>query len=118
MTFEKIAKPRWSMFFDRTSAQLEGKAVTCEVIGPDLGDQIEADGPALEGISYDPHDDAVYLALRIPGDRTLQHVISGPKDVEAQFEGGNLTQLAFIDREERTQLVRLREPLKLPSVTA
>ena len=49
--------------FDRLSKTLEGKQAEIEVASLSLGDQVEAEWLPLHGITYDPNDDLVEVAL-------------------------------------------------------
>jgi len=48
-----IPREQWIRFFDDFSKNHEGWIVTLEVVGSDIGDQDEADGLPLVGISAD-----------------------------------------------------------------
>jgi hypothetical protein len=50
----EILREQWISFFNNFSKQHEGWIVTVEVIDSDLGDQEEAAGLPLVGISYIP----------------------------------------------------------------
>jgi Family of unknown function (DUF5335) len=59
----KLNKPQLRQLFDRITKQLKGKRAEVEVASLRLGDQIQADTVPLLGLSYDPDDDAVAIAL-------------------------------------------------------
>ena len=63
MTARKLDKSQWRTFFDRLSKTLEGKQAEIEVASLSLGDQVEAEWLLLHGITYDPNDDLVEVAL-------------------------------------------------------
>jgi hypothetical protein len=63
MTTRKLNKKQWRTFFDHVSTMLEGKQAEIEVASLRLGDQIEAEWLPLLGITYDPEDDLVEVAL-------------------------------------------------------
>jgi hypothetical protein len=63
MTTRKLDKRQWRTVFDRLSKTLEGKQAEIEVASLSLGDQVEAEWLPLHGITYDPNDDLVEVAL-------------------------------------------------------
>ncbi|MFL6824414.1 MAG: DUF5335 domain-containing protein [Xanthobacteraceae bacterium] len=105
MTTRKLDKTQWRTFFDRLSTTLEGKQAEIEIASLRLGDQLEADWLPLLGIAYDPNDDIVEVALEGLEPREL-YVEEGP---------GGLTALEIIDADDVKQIVKLRDPLMLPS---
>src|SRR5262245_55162731 len=97
-------------FFDRVSKMLEGKQAEIEVISLGLGDQVEAEWLPLLGIVYDPNDDIVEVALE-----DLDHLIQKPRDVYVEEGPGGLVALEIVDADDVKQIVKLRDPLMLPS---
>ena len=75
-----------------------------------LGAQLEADWLPLLGIVYDPNDDIVEVALE-----GLDHLISKPRELYIEEGSGGLTALEIIDADDVKQIVKLRDPLMLPS---
>jgi hypothetical protein len=110
MTTRKLDKTQWRTFFDRLSTTLEGKQAEIEIASIRLGDQIEADWLPLLGIAYDPNDDIVEVALE-----GLDHLIPKPRELYAEEGPGGLTALEIIDADDVKQIVKLRDPLMLPS---
>ncbi len=110
MTTRKLDKTQWRTFFDRLSTTLEGKQAEIEIASLRLGDQVEADWLPLLGIAYDPNDDIVEVALE-----GLDHLIPKPRELYAEEGPGGLTALEIIDADEVKQIVKLRDPLMLPS---
>jgi Family of unknown function (DUF5335) len=110
MTTRKLDKTQWRTFFDRLSTTLEGKQAEIEIASLRLGDQVEADWLPLLGIAYDPDDDIVEVALE-----GLDHLIPKPRELYAEEGPGGLTALEIIDADDVKQIVKLRDPLMLPS---
>lgn len=108
MTTRKLDKAQWRTFFDRLSSTLEGKEAEIEIASLRLGDQVEADWLPLLGISYDPNDDVVDVALE-----GLDHLISKPRELYVQEEVGGLAAVEIIDADDVKQIVKLRNPLML-----
>jgi Family of unknown function (DUF5335) len=110
MTTRKLDKTQWRTFFDRLSATLEGKQAEIEIASLRLGDQVQADWLPLFGIAYDPNDDIVEVALE-----GLDHLIYKPRELYAEEGPGGLTALEIIDADDVKQIVKLRDPLRLPA---
>jgi hypothetical protein len=109
MSPRKLEKSEWRPFFDRVSKLLVGKRAEIEVASLALGDQIEAEWLPLIGITYDPKDDLVEIALE-----GVDHMI--PKPREIYVEGGpiGLESVEIVDASGTKQIVLLRDPLMLP----
>ena len=110
MTTRKLDKKQWRTFFDRVSTTLEGKEAEIEIASLRLGDQVEAEWLPLIGIAYDPNDDIVEVALE-----DLDHLIAKPRDVYVEEGAGGLVALEIVDADGIKQIVKLRDPLMLPS---
>ena len=110
MATRKLDKTQWRTFFDRLSKMLEGKQAEIEVVSLGLGDQVEAEWLPLIGIAYDPNDDIVEVALE-----DLDHLIAKPRDVYVEEGPGGLVALEIVDADDVKQIVKLRDPLMLPS---
>ena len=113
MTTRKLDKTHWRTFFDRLSTTLEGKQAEIEVASLRLGAQLQADWLPLLGIAYDPNDDIVEVALE-----GLDHLISKPRELYIEEGAGGLTALEIVDADDVKQIVKLRDPLMLPSPSA
>src|SRR6266540_3009494 len=107
MTIRKLEKPEWRPFLDVVSKLLEAKEAEIEVASLDLGDQVQAEWLPLLGITYDPNDDIVEVALD-----GLDHMIHKPRELYAEEGPGGLTALEIIDADDVKQIVKLRDPLR------
>src|SRR5437763_9505809 len=110
MAVWKIDKPEWRAFFDWFSRGLLGARVELEVASLDPGDQIEAEWLPLLGITYDDKDDLLEIALE-----GVDHLIYGPREVWADLNVGELMSFEVIDDQGVSQIIKLRQPLMLPS---
>ena len=110
MAVRKIDKPELRAFFDWFSRGLLGARVELEVASLDLGDQIEAEWLPLLGITYDDKDDLLEIALE-----GVDHLIYGPREVWADLNVGELMSFEVIDDRGVSQIIKLRQPLMLPS---
>jgi Family of unknown function (DUF5335) len=110
MTTRKLDKKQWRTFLDGVAAMLEGKQAEIEVASLDLGDQVQAEWLPLIGISYDPNDDLVEVALE-----GLDHLISKPREIYVEDGAEGIVALEIVDADDEHQIVRLRDPIALPS---
>lgn len=111
MTATKIDRSRWAPFLDTATKSLAGKRAEIEVVSLDLGDQIEAEWIPLIGITYDPKDDLIEIALE-----GLDHLIRSPRELFIDYSVGDVAAaLEIIDADGRRQIVKFKDPLALPS---
>lgn len=113
MNYQQIEKSGWQRFFDAISTTMEGTRIGIEVIGLDIGDQIEAESLPISGITYDPNDDALYFYAE-DVDRHVGHTISSPREIYAQLGTNGLSEVVVMDSDDHKQIVRFRAPLELP----
>lgn len=111
MAVTELPRERWQSSFDQVSKSLHGQRVKVEVVGPgDLGDRIAADWIALQGLTFDPHDDA--LTVFADG---LEHRVRHPSRIDVEAEGVSVSSVQAVDGEGRRHIVLLSEPLSLPA---
>src|ERR1700736_2285534 len=110
---KKLEKTQGSVYFALISKALTGKRAEIEVASLKLGDQIEAEWLPFFGISYDPRDDVIALALE-----GHDHLIHKPRELYIEGEGLELSSLGVIDGDVMRQIVVLRDPLMLPAPSA
>jgi hypothetical protein len=110
MLTKEIPREEWIKFFDDFSKKHEGWIVNVEVIGSDLGDQVEATGLPLVGISADLKAGENRIEIITGGrpDAALNRIIDSPKRVwlkqpqgvadeaiEVESEDGTMTLVSF-----------------------
>ncbi len=110
---QTLPASEWRPFFDRMSKGLLGTWAEIEVATLDLGDQIIAEWVPLLGITYDSKDDVLDVAL----DRA-NHLIQRPREIVVEETADGLASVAVIDESGARQIVRLKQPLKLPAATS
>ena len=113
MTIRKLDKQEWKPFFDGVSKVLGAKQAEIEVLSLDLGDQVEAEWLPLMGLTYDPKNDLLDVALE-----GLDHMIRKPREIYVEDGGVGLASLAVVDAEGARQVVKLRDPMALPAPQA
>jgi hypothetical protein len=109
MTARRLDKKEWKPFFEIVSRVLGAKQAEIEVLSLDLGDQVEAEWLPLLGLTYDPKNDLLDVALE-----GLDHLIRQPREIYVEDGGIGLASLAVVDAEGARQIVKLRDPMALP----
>jgi hypothetical protein len=84
MATRELEKTERRPFFDRVSRGLIGNRAEILIAAPNLGNQIEAEWLPLLGITYDPKDDILEIALE-----GLDHMIRKPRVIYVGDTGGN-----------------------------
>jgi Family of unknown function (DUF5335) len=103
-----IPKAAWQPFFDSLSAVVVGKRAEIEVASLDIGDQIVAEWLPLLGMTYDPGDDLLDIAVT-----GLNHLIRRPRQIVTEEGDDGVELIAVISEDDTQQVVRLKEPLML-----
>jgi hypothetical protein len=110
MPTRKLDNQQWRTFLDRVSKTVMGKQAEIEVASLRLGDQVEARWLPLLGMTYDPNDDIVEVALE-----GLDHLISKPREIFVEDGAEGVVALEIIDADGVRQIIKLRAPLMLPA---
>lgn len=116
-TTEELDAGRWHEYFDSLTPSIEGSLATIELMGEQVGDQLDVERMPLQAISYDPKDDVLEIALGGRGVRypvVLRHFISSPQTITVE-ESGSITPTAILvtDGDGVRTLIRLFEPVEL-----
>jgi hypothetical protein len=80
-----IDRTSWQGFFDTLSEEHHGELITIEVLGNDIGDQVEAERLPFNYASYDGKDDVVVIGVGGDSPRfpvVLRHMIWHPTEVD------------------------------------
>jgi hypothetical protein len=114
MSTQEVFRNDWSNFFHGFSSSHQGWLATIEVLGSELGAQIEGRELPFVGItteSTEPGQDRIALMFGRTPDEHLTHTITGPAHVrlDQAAEGDNET-LQIESDGDTTTLVRFRSP--------
>jgi hypothetical protein len=71
MQTKEIQQNEWPKFFDNFSRKHEGEILSIEILGTDIGAQLEEKGLALEGITAEAAGDTIVI---MAGGRPDDHV--------------------------------------------
>jgi hypothetical protein len=114
----QIPRQAWRSYFEELTDVLGTVEATIEVVGRDVGDQIEAERLILTDITYDDESDAIIVGLEAPGSSAerIEHRIERPQSVLlATGEPPPLEVVYDIEDGEHHQwLIRLERPPALP----
>ncbi len=83
MVSREIPREQWISYFDEFSRNHEGWIIALKVIGSDIGDQDEANGLPLVGISADIKDRENRVAIIVGGrsDTDVNRIINSPRRI-------------------------------------
>lgn len=90
MRTRQIPREMWPTFFRNLSQKQEGWEVSLEVLGPDIGDQVEERHMFLTGLTAELSDDAhrpdtIVMMLGGTPARHLTHIVTEPTEVALQL---------------------------------
>jgi hypothetical protein len=108
----QIPKSEWQAFFDTFSRKHEGWLVNLEILGPEIGAQIEESGLILEGVT-DEWDEIAGNAITIMAGNTpddhVTHSIAQPTEVMLeQTDAGADAALSIKSADGTTSLLKFR----------
>ncbi|HEX8844738.1 MAG TPA: DUF5335 family protein [Pyrinomonadaceae bacterium] len=110
----EIPRDEWVAFLDSFSRQHEGWLVTVEVLGTEIGAQVEAEEMRLEGITADLKDgeDVVSVILNKGATERITHNVTQPTHIRVeQTESGANMALQIESGDGVTTLVRFRSAM-------
>ncbi len=104
-----VDKEDWASFLEWLTQGLSAGRAEIDVLGLDIGAQVEARNLPLLGLAYDHKNDLIEIALD-----GLDHLIRHPRELSVHDEDGGLLSIRIVDEDDVTQLIRLTGPLNLP----
>ena len=107
MPTREIPRNEWIKFFDDFSKQHQGWIVIVEVISPELGDQEEADGLPLVGITADVKDGENRIEIMVGGkpEAHLTRIIQNPKLVWVKQSEEEAHEALDVESEDGTKTI-------------
>lgn len=114
MRTNEIQKTEWPEFFDGLSRSHGGSLVTLEILGADIGAQVEERDLILEGI-VDERDEVrgnqIVIMMGAKPDDHISHSINRPAEVSLeQTDQGSDVALSIKSADGVTALLRFRSP--------
>jgi hypothetical protein len=117
-TTQEIARQTWRQYFDELSRTLGTVVATVEIVGPDVGAQVEADRLVLTGITYDDRDDVLVVGLDAPGGppEDLERMIERPQKILVATGDPPPVEMTIDvqDAEGNQTIIRIERPPALP----
>jgi hypothetical protein len=110
MEFLQLPHESWHGFFTDMTQAVRGRQIDVEIVGMDVGDEQEAEGVPLSGITYEPVEDALYVFV----DGEVDHGISHPREIYVELGEAGVKQLVVFDAQDRREFVRIRAAMQLP----
>lgn len=111
MPTQEIPSYEWARFFDEFSRRHRGWLVTIEILGLDIGDQVQARNLPLEGITVDPNEVGEDQITIIAGDRPdarISRTIAAPSRVWIKQTDEGADEALEIESFNGAVLVRFR----------
>jgi hypothetical protein len=116
-TTQEIARVDWLAALEGLSQRLRGCATTIEIVGSDIGDQIEVEGAALQGLSFDPvgsEAGSILVELGDTPDDYMVHHVHRPRTVRVAELTQGETSIQIETESGETTLISLRPRTGLP----
>ena len=110
MAIRKLDRDEWEAFFDSVSAHACARTVDVEVLSPALGAQHQGRSVPLIGVSYDPRDDALDVAMK-----GLEHRIAAPAQIYVDEGPQGLESVEVALGDGSKQILKFAPVLQLPS---
>jgi len=109
MAVKKLEKSEWEGYFNEVSKKLGAKEVQIEIVGSDIGDQVETEWQPIVGLAYDPKDNEFEVA----GEKH-DHLIPKPVEIYVDEDVDGLKVVEIIQEDGTKHIIRLRTPPALP----
>jgi len=110
MLYRLIDRDNWQGFLDYLSHFVSGKQVEVEVASPQIGDQVIEEWARLDGISYDPKEDVLFIHTE-----EVDHPIYSPRELILAEDGASIKSISIKDEQGFLDIIQFREPLLLAS---
>lgn len=112
MATREIPRQEWVRFFDSFSQVHAGWFVTVEVLGPSVGDQIEASETRLFGIGADVRDDKseIEITVGVTPEAHLRHIVSEASRVYLKTDEEGADEVLEIEAVDATTLILFQKP--------
>jgi hypothetical protein len=115
MASQEVPREQWAEFFDSFSQRHQGWLVTVEILGPDIGDQVEARALPLEGITAElngDEEDEIDIFVGTRPDSHVTHKINAPLHVRLKQTEQGADEALEIESEGVAALLRFRSAIQ------
>jgi Family of unknown function (DUF5335) len=115
----ELDKSQWATFLESLTQELPISDVRIDIISPELGDEVEADGLILEAMSYDSRGDVFEVAAGRggpTGPALVHHRVDHPQHIWVDSRAGILPSSVAVDDEDGVRtLLRITQAPPLTS---
>jgi len=109
MATRSLPKTQWESYFDRLARHLKASQAEIEVVGMNLGDQLEGEWVPFYGISYDPRSDVIEMVLE-----GVEHLVTKPSEVIVDEGVEGLDSIEILASDGVRHVAKFKKALKLP----
>ncbi|MFQ3199036.1 MAG: hypothetical protein ACI8R9_001577 [Paraglaciecola sp.] len=102
MSTNKIARDDWAHYFDSLSNFVEGTEVEIDVLGREIGAQVEVKSVALQGLNYDQKD-KVFTVIT----PEFEHLIQEPEEIYVDYRNDELKSIKITAHDGNVHIVKL-----------
>ena len=104
----QIDRDDFEKYFDDISKFITNQQIELGVFGLDIGDQIESEWAPLDGISYEPKTDTLFVHTKY-----VDHAILGPQQIIVAETNSRIHAISVKDADRRSHILQFRSPLML-----
>lgn len=105
---QPLDKAQYQSYFQLMTKALNQEQVELEVMGLDIGDQMESDWIQLDGISYDPEKDTLNIDTK-----PLAHTIQSPSEIIVAAEGAFVSAIQVKDSENHSHILKFHSKVEV-----
>jgi hypothetical protein len=107
MSLRALPETEWTTYFDLASKRLDGERAMLDVKGLPIGDRRQARCLPLYGVTYDPKDKTLQIAMD-----GLDHSIDAPRQIVVSEGPDGLESIEITDAQRQKQIVTIVKPLR------
>jgi hypothetical protein len=115
---QELPRDTWRGYFDELSRTLGSVDATVEVVGDDIGAQVEAERLVLTGLTYDNRDDIFVIGLDAPGglQEEVERMVDHPERIFVATGDDPPVEMTIDihDAERRQTIIRIERLPALP----
>ncbi len=107
----ELPRDQWVQYFDRLNQEYAGARAHVEVMGPEIGRQVELDDRPFNGISADPKAGRIWLDVSMEPGRHVSRDLSDVTVVRVTEQGGQAwTALEVVSGDGKKAVIRIERP--------
>jgi hypothetical protein len=104
----QIDSEQWGAHLDQVSKSLQNRKFSIEIVGMDIGSQIQLDSSTFSSMAYDPKDDIVEVYSE-----EYEHYIRSPSAIYFSAEQGQIDSIEVVDGDDRKQILSFEKQVLL-----